>query len=142
MPRSGWRGACVLAVLAAVSAGALAAPPGEVRPALAAQTSREGGVTVTVAPKRLAPGAPSWDFEVTLETHTQALNQDLARAALLVDAQGKSHEPLAWDGDAPGGHHRRGLLRFRPLVDGAATVELRILGVGGVAVRTFRWQRE
>ena len=64
---------------------------------------------------------------------------DLARAAQLVDARGKPQGPLAWEGDPPGGHHRRGVLRFRPPAGNPATVELRILDVGGVAVRTFRW---
>lgn len=142
MKRNGWRRACVIAVLASLAASALAAPPADGRPAFAAQTSREGGVNITVTPKRLTPGAPSWDFEVKLDTHTQPLNQDLARAALLIDAKGESHEPLGWDGDPPGGHHRRGVLRFSPLAGTPGTVELRILSVGGVEVRTFRWRLE
>ncbi|MGE5241357.1 MAG: hypothetical protein ACM3NI_06900, partial [Bacteroidota bacterium] len=44
---------------------------------LKAQTSREGGVNVTVMPRNLAAGASSWDFEVVLETHTQPLDQNL-----------------------------------------------------------------
>jgi len=118
-----------------------AAAPESPRPP-PAQTSREGGVTVKVMPRSLHAGAASWDFEVSFETHTQSLNQDLVRAAVLVDAQGKSHSPLAWDGDPPGGHHRSGMLRFRPLAGNPATVELRILGIGGVETRSFRWQRE
>lgn len=124
--------ACMFVVMAMVAA---AAP-------LTAQTNREGGVTVTVTPRNLSPRSASWDFNVTLETHTQPLSQDLTRAALLVDAQGKQFQPLAWDGDPPGGHHRRGVLRFRPLTGDSASVELRILGVGGVEVRTFRWRLE
>ena len=77
---------------------------------------------------------------MTLETHTQPLDQDLTRAARLVDAQGRQYPPLAWDGDPPGGHHRRGVLRFRPLAGSAESLELRLNGVGGVEVRAFRWQ--
>ncbi|MGE5240565.1 MAG: hypothetical protein ACM3NI_02870, partial [Bacteroidota bacterium] len=101
---------------------------------------REGGVNVTVMPRNLAAGASSWDFEVVLETHTQPLDQNLTKTAVLIDAQGKPHGPLAWDGTPPGGHHRRGVLRFPPLAGNPAAVELRIQGVGGVD-RTFRWQR-
>jgi len=140
MPRIRRCATYILAVLAAVSVSAMAAPPDRTQPALAAQTSREGGVTVTVTPKNLAPGAPSWDFEVTLETHTQPLSQDLTRAVLLIGAQGPPQSPLAWEGDPPGGHHRHGLLRFRPPAGHPAIVELRILGIGGVDVRTFRWR--
>ena len=107
---------------------------------LTAQVSREGNVNVTVTPRNLAPGASSWDFEVVLETHTQPLDQDLTKAAVLIDAQGKSHAPRGWDGDPPGGHHRRGVLRFQSLAGNPAAVELRLSGVGGTDVRTFRWQ--
>jgi hypothetical protein len=125
-----------------------AAPSGSVfaassanRPsALAPQTNREGNVTVTVTPRNLALGASSWDFEVSLETHTQPLDQDMTRVAVLIDTNGKSHVPVAWDGSPAGGHHRRGLLRFRPLAETPATMELRIQGIGGVEVRVFRWQ--
>ncbi len=106
---------------------------------LKAQTSREGGVTVTVTPRNVADGASSWDFEVVLETHTHPLDQDLTKTVVLIDAQGKLHGPFAWDGTPPGGHHRRGVLRFQPLAGNPAAVELRIQGVGGVD-RTFRWQ--
>ena len=108
-------------------------------PELATQTSREGGVNVTVTPRNLAPGASSWDFEIVLETHTQPLDQDLTKVAALVDAQGKPHAPLGWNGDPPGGYHRRGVLQFQPLAGNPALVELRIQGIGGVD-RTFRWQ--
>ena len=107
---------------------------------LTAQTSREGGVNVTVTPRSLAPGASSWDFDVVLETHTQPLDQDLSKVAALIDAQGKPHAPLGWKGDPPGGHHRRGTLRFQPLAGNPAAVELRLQGIGGVETRVFRWQ--
>lgn len=106
---------------------------------LTAQVSNEGNVTVRVTPRNLAPGAPSWDFEVMLETHTQPLEQDLTKVAALIDAQGQPHAPLGWNGDPPGGHHRRGVLQFQPLAGNPAAVELRIQGIGGVD-RTFRWQ--
>jgi hypothetical protein len=150
----GWRVAGVLFALAmasenllswqdpALSGSAFASPSDGTPPVFAAQTNREGGVTVTVVPRSLEPGATSWDFEVSLETHTQSLSQDLTVAALLIDSQGKSHAPVSWEGDPPGGHHRRGLLRFRPLPGNPPAVELRINGIGGVDSRVFRWQRK
>lgn len=132
---TGWRTASVLVALTVLSASVFAAPP-------PAQISDAGGVTVKVVARDLRAGAPSWDFEVTLETHTRSLDQDMTGAARLIDSQGRGHAPLAWDGDPPGGHHRRGLLRFRPLADSPVTVDLEIAGIGGVATRRFRWRRE
>lgn len=106
---------------------------------LAPQVDRAGGVTAKVTPRTLARNAPTWEFAVVLDTHTQELSQDLARSAVLVDAHGARHAPLAWEGSAPGGHHREGVLRFKPLAQ-TDTVVLELSGIGGVPVRTFRWQ--
>ena len=104
------------------------------------QTSNEGGVVVDVVPQNVAPDAESWDFKIALNTHTKPLSQDLAQVSVLVDAEGKTHAPLSWDGDPPGGHHRKGVLRFRPLPGKQDSLELRISEVGGVPVRVFRWE--
>lgn len=138
----GWRTTCFLIAVAVAPACAFAAAPDGTQPAQTAQISREGGVTVKVVPRGLRAGATSWEFEVTFETHTQSLNQDMTRAARLIDSQGQPHAPLAWDGDPPGGHHRRGLLRFRPLADHPAMLELQVLGVGDIGTRVFRWRLE
>ena len=106
---------------------------------LTTQTSNAGGVLVKVTPGRLAPGVATWDFEVIFETHTASLTGDPARFAELVDAQGRAHAPLRWDGDPPGGHHRKGTLRFRVPDGQGGPIELRLNGVGGVATRVFRW---
>jgi hypothetical protein len=121
---------------------AVAAMPAARPAALAAQTSREGNVSVTVIPRNFSPEAASWDFEISFESHTQAVDQDLTKAAVLIDAAGKSHAPIGWEGDPPGGHHRKGLLRFKPLAGKPTSVELRIQGIGGVEVRAFRWRLE
>src|SRR3972149_4667932 len=56
------------------------------------------GVTVTVKPLGLTPGAKTWDFEITMETHTKPLEQALARVSLLVDDGAKQYKPSAWKG--------------------------------------------
>lgn len=117
------------AVLPAVHAGSSLAP----------QVSREGAVTVKVTPGKLAPAAATWDFEIVFDTHTAALAGDPAQFAVLVDAQGRRYAPLRWDGDPPGGHHRKGALLFRVPDGRNGTIELRLNGVGGVATRSFRW---
>jgi hypothetical protein len=109
-------------------------------PVLASQTRSEGGVRVKVTPKNITVAADTWDFEVALNTHSVALDQDLAKTTVLVDAQGKEYLPMAWEGDPPGGHHRGGVLRFKPLAVLPSSLELRINGVGGIDARVFRWQ--
>ncbi|MCL4798894.1 MAG: hypothetical protein KJ025_04860 [Burkholderiales bacterium] len=105
---------------------------------LAEQTSHERGVTVRVKPVDLAPAAKAWKFEVVLETHSVDLSDDLARAATLAVA-GTQHAPIGWDGDPPGGHHRKGVLRFAPVAPAPEALELRIQRPGEGAPRSFRW---
>lgn len=120
----------VAALMALVVAlGAAAAP----------QTSSQGGVVVRVTPGRLAPDAATWDFEVVFETHTAALTGDPAQFTVLIDPRGQVHTPLRWDGDPPGGHHRKGVLRFKALQPAPASVTLKIRGIGGVPERAFTW---
>lgn len=105
---------------------------------LAPQTSNERGIKVVVTPRNLLNQAQSWDFEVTLETHTQALNDDLAKSSALI-ADGKRYAPLAWEGAPPGGHHRKGLLRFKTIIPQPPSVELQIRLAGETAPRSFQW---
>jgi len=104
------------------------------------QINKEGGVNVKVTPRPWVPGAATWEFEVVFDTHTVALAGDPARFSALVDAEGRIHSPLQWEGDPPGGHHRKGVLRFKPEPGRDGMVELRIDGVGGVPTRLFRWR--
>jgi hypothetical protein len=106
---------------------------------LETQTNREGSVTVKVTPRNISPQAKSWDFEITLTTHTVSLDQDMGRAAVLVFGSGKQ-APLAWEGDPPGGHHRKGVLRFLPPSVFPRFIELHISGIGDVSPRVFRWR--
>lgn len=125
------------AVALAAGLQTLAATAAEIA-ALPARSSSEEMVTVTVAPRQLA-GA-SWEFEIVLETHVQPLQDDLTKTAALVDAQGTRHAPVAWRGDGPGGHHRRGVLVFAPIQPRPASLELQILRAGEKAPRSFKWQ--
>lgn len=108
-------------------------------PAAAPQTSNQGGVVVRVTPGRLAPDAATWDFEVVFETHTASLTGDPAQFTVLIDPQGRAHAPLRWDGDPPGGHHRKGVLRFKAIRPAPASFTLKFLGIGGVPERAFTW---
>ena len=107
---------------------------------LAAQKNTAGGVTVAVTPAKLVAGAKTWDFSIVLDTHTQDLSDDLAGSAVLVDDRGNEFKALAWDGAAPGGHHRSGVLRFNAIEPRPQALELRISRPGEAKPRTFRWR--
>lgn len=127
-------------VIPAAAACFLVLTPAIAAPDLGQRTSMADGVSVAVKPLALGPGAKSWDFEVTMNTHIAPLEQDLTKVSTLVDAAGASHKPVAWKGDAPGGHHRKGVLQFAPLAGSPQFVELQIRDVGSPTVRSFKWQ--
>jgi len=102
------------------------------------QSSSQSGVTVKVTPRGVAGAA--WEFDVVFDTHSQELNDDLLKAAVLVADGGASSTPTGWQGDGPGGHHRKGVLRFKPAAASPATIELRLQRSGEAAPRVFRWQ--
>jgi hypothetical protein len=101
------------------------------------RTSSQAGVTVKVQPRAVT--AQALEFDVTLDTHTQELHDDLAKSAVLV-ADGKEHAPKGWKGAPAGGHHRKGVLTFGPIAPAPAQMELRIQRAGEASPRTFRWQ--
>lgn len=107
---------------------------------LALQSSEDGGVTIAVKPLEVSAKATTWSFQVTLSTHSQDLSDDLARTAFIVDRAGKRNlVPTAWEGDTPGGHHRKGVLSFKALTPLPKAIELRVQRAGEKAPRMFRW---
>jgi hypothetical protein len=120
-----------LAVALAVSATAIAAD-------LTSRKNTGQGVTVTVTPMELDTAKPI-SFKLVLDTHSQDLTDDVAKSSVVVDSTGRRYEPIAWEGAAPGGHHREGLLRFSSVEAGTAAIELHLQRVGESAPRVFRW---
>ncbi len=108
-------------------------------PALAAQTSDAVGVRVVAKPKSIGPGVAMWEFEIVMDTHVKPLNEDLTKSAVLIDENSKRYAATAWDGDAAGGHHRKGALRFANPPLAATSIVLDLGEIGGAA-RTFRWE--
>ncbi|MBI3479701.1 MAG: hypothetical protein HY016_05000 [Nitrosomonadales bacterium] len=105
----------------------------------APQVSDELGIKVTATLQKILQGAKTWDVEVSLETHTHALSEMLENSAVLI-ADGKQYQPLGWEGSPPGGHHRKGLLRFAAVTPRPASVELQIRLVGDPTPRSFKWK--
>jgi hypothetical protein len=126
-----WLLLVVVPMFMAGSAMAAAAP-------LPTQTSSQSGVTVKITPRNLA--AAIWEFDVVFDTHSQELTDDLEKTAVLVSDGRASHTPVKWQSDPPGGHHRKGLLQFKPVSPMPASIELQIKRNGEPAPRLFRWQ--
>lgn len=101
--------------------------------------SNESGVRVTVTPQVLSSDKPA-QFEIRLNTHSVALDQDLTQVAELRDTQGHVYEVKGWDGSPPGGHHRSGTLTFSNLQGSIDGITLVLRDIAGVPQRTFSWK--
>lgn len=106
---------------------------------LQTQTLTDGNVTYKVTPKDLTTSATTWDFDVTLDTHTGSLDQDMVTTFRLVDNKGKEYRATKWEGDPPGGHHREGLLKFSPLTSRPAFIELTVQTTDNTKEISLRW---
>jgi len=108
----------------------------ELAEGLPVQENSEGNVTVVVTP---TISASSFDFEIVMDTHSVELGTDMLEISELKNDQGESYSPTAWEGSAPGGHHRSGVLKFNLVSPRPKEIELIIVGIGGVD-RRFRWK--
>lgn len=106
------------------------------------KTDEQAPVTIQVTPLEFGENAETWKFRVVFDTHSGSLDDDPTQVASLVDEKGSTHQPTAWDGDAPAGHHREGVLSFEAVHPTPSYIELRIKNVGGVYERSFRWSLE
>lgn len=107
---------------------------------LSSQTNSQGSVTVQVTPKELSQSSSSWDFEIVLDTHSGNLDQDLTKISFLVDDEGNQFEPSSWEGDPAQGHHRTGVLKFKPFSPKPKLIELKIGKIGDVDEKSFKWE--
>ena len=96
-------------------------------------------VSIEVTPLDLSPGLAEWKFNISMNTHSVDLNQDLMYAAVLIDDKAEVYKPLKWEGAAPGGHHRNGVLTFKAINQAPRSIVLKISNVGSVE-RSFTWQ--
>src|SRR3989338_11253671 len=119
----------VIRIIAASNAAELGYAP---------QISNEREIKVTAILQMISNEAKTWDFEVVMVTHTKALNYDMVKSALLI-AGGKQYLPLGWEGAPPGGHHRKGVLRFKAIAPPPASVELQIRLASDPSPRSFKW---
>lgn len=102
------------------------------------QISNELEIKVTVALQDTSNKVNTWNFEVTLETHSRTLADDMTKSSVLM-VDGKQYQPSEWEGAPPEGHHRKGLLRFKVIVPPPRAVELQIRLAGDPTPRVFKW---
>ena len=121
----------------AASSSSQPAPVGS--SAFETKSNSGGSVDVDVKPTALAVGEPV-AFDVTMNTHSVELADDMTKIAILRDDAGKEYEATAWDGPGAGGHHREGVLKFAALTSKPKYVELVIKGLAKVPERIFKWE--
>jgi len=97
---------------------------------IATKTDSRGEVTVEATPKNIQEGI--FEFEIVMDTHSVALDQDMVAVSKLIDDRGIEYRPILWKGDGPGGHHRSGILRFEGIVPNPKSIKLTINSIGGV----------
>lgn len=102
------------------------------------QTNEGGNVTVAVTPQELTPEKPAM-FEVVFDTHSVDLDFDAAAASDLRDDKGTSYGVPVWNGDPPGGHHRKGTLTFPAPLE-STSVKLTLRDISGIKEREFEWK--
>jgi len=105
------------------------------------RSNQENRVRVDVKPVQLAPGQPA-RFEVQMNTHSEALGEDMVAVSSLKDNEGREYHATAWKGSAPGGHHRKGVLEFPDLGNNTASITLILKGIANVSERIFEWPVE
>lgn len=105
----------------------------------ASQENEGGNVTVIITPKNLKVG-DNPEFEVKFETHSVELNFDVSQVSKLYDDKGNILTMPSWEGNPPGGHHRKGILTFSSPLGEIEYVELTMLNIAGIKERKFKWR--
>ena len=103
---------------------------------IATKTDSRGEVTVEATPKNIQEGI--FEFEIVMDAHSVALDQDMVAVSKLIDDRGIEYRPTLWKGDGPGGHHRSGILRFEGIAQKPKSIKPIIGSIGGVE-RNFTW---
>lgn len=104
----------------------------------APQSSNERQVKITATLQEIPKESKTWDFEVSLESHIHDLSDVIENSSVLI-ADGKQYKPRNWEGAPPGGHHRKGVLRFNAIIPKPVSVELQIRLIGDSSPRSFKW---
>ncbi len=103
---------------------------------LVTQSKNAGTVNISITPTL---NNSQYEFNIELNTHSVELNYDLVATSFLTNESGQTIKPSSWEGDGPGGHHRKGQLFFLPFPSKPKALNLTISGIGGEGIN-FRWK--
>lgn len=125
------------------TAGGSPSSPSKVTPDQV-RTDAQGAVTVDITPLNLKNAASTFDFSVSMNTHSVDLSMDMAPLATLSTNTGVTTTAVKWNAPGSGGHHVTGTLSFPTTVNGKPfllnatqlTLTLRTLDV---PERNFQW---
>ncbi|MBI2653701.1 hypothetical protein HYX02_02710 [Candidatus Woesearchaeota archaeon] len=93
-------------------------------------TSNQNNVEFKVTP------LSALEFQIAIDTHSVDLDFDMVEISTLQDDLGNTYKPLKWEGSAPGGHHRQGILKFPSINKDAKSIKLVITDT---SIREFSW---
>jgi YHS domain-containing protein len=105
---------------------------------LKAKADNQKRVKVKVTPQEIRFDEPV-QFKITFDTHSVDLSFDLIAISSLELDDNLVLRPVKWDGAAPGGHHRSGVLVFKSIPKETKFLKLTLENVAGVPERTFVW---
>lgn len=131
-----------------VQVKAEATQPDEATPPSPEELTRhdaQGAVEISVTPLNIqVESTESFDFEISMNTHSVDLSMDLATSSTLETDLGELIHPLSWSGGT--GHHVQGILVFptqtstgSDFLEGASSLTLIIRDVDAPA-REFVWE--
>lgn len=103
---------------------------------LPTRTDSQGSVSFEVTPLGFDFDQPI-RFEISIDTHSGALDFEMAKVSILEDNNDNQYEPLEWQGSLPGGHHRSGTLTFPRLDERTNKIKLIIQDS---FLRIFEWE--
>ena len=99
-------------------------------------SQNSGAVSVAITPTL---NNSEYEFNIEFNTHSVELNYDLVAISSLTNEQNQILNPLKWEGDAEGGHHRKGKLIFPKFNNRPKILNLTINEIGEKGVN-FEWK--
>ena len=107
-------------------------------PKLESRIDSRNGINIEVYSEAFHIDEPI-EFSIRFNTHQGDLDFKVDHISYLEDSSGKKYDPIQWEGDPPGGHHRSGKLLFPLLESKTDVIKLVLLNLYGIDERSFEW---